>query len=157
MAKLETKGLDKIIKALKNSKPRIVVGILGAKGSAVHEGEGSQGPTVAEVGAAHEYGTTTLPQRSFLRVPLADNFNKALKASGLLDKDTLKEVIATGTLIPWLKKGAIVAEGVVLEAFDTAGNGEWPPSNMQHKKVHQTLIETRQLVSSITAEVRDKS
>ncbi len=54
-----------------------------------------------------------------------------------------------------VKKVAVVAEGIVAEAFDTGGFGQWPPSDMTHKKVHQTLVETQQLRNSITSEVKE--
>lgn len=153
MAKLDVKGIDKFLKALSNSKPKIVVGILGANASAQHAGS-DKGITNAQVGAIAEFGTVKSPVRSFLRVPLSNNYFKALKNSGVLNKKSLQEIITQGSIVPLLEKGAVVAEAVVLESFETSGDGNWPPSDMRYKKNHQTLIETRQLVSSITSEVR---
>lgn len=158
-AKIKTPGLDKIIKALGVKAPKARVGILGDD-SIRGAGEGNtqkkqSGPTNAEIGAAHEYGTSELPQRSFLRVPISEHLAKRLEQAGLTDKDTLKQVIAQGSLLPWLKKVAIEAEGIVAEAFDTGGFGKWKPSNMDNKKNHQTLVETQQLRNSITSEVKE--
>ncbi len=52
-----------------------------------------------------------------------------------------------------MKRIAIVALDVVLGAFATGGYGKWKPSNMEHKKVHMTLVETQQLRNSVTEEV----
>ncbi len=157
--KMEIKGLDKLLKMLKDkSKPFIRIGILGANATATHEpedgGEQKTFATNAEIGAAHEYGTVHLPVRSFLRVPLSTNLNKALSSAGALDKETMEKVLKDGTIMPWLEKTAIVAESVVAEAFDTGGGGMWPESNMDKKKNHQTLVESQQLRNSITSEIK---
>lgn len=146
---LRLDGLEKLLKALKNSKPpKVKIGILGAKANR----SGSE-LTNADIGAMHEFGTTSLPQRSFLRVPLADNLKKEMMGSGAFDKSTLIEVIKSGSFIPWLKKVAIMAEGIVADAFDSGGFGKWRPSNMKGKKNEQTLVETQQLRNSITSEI----
>jgi len=157
MSTLKTPGLDKILKALGGKPPKARVGILGDKavrGASEEGGEKMQsGATNAEIGAAHEYGTSTLPQRSFLRIPISENLKNKLANAGLTSKDVLKQVIATGSVVPWLKLVAAEAEGIVLEAFDTGGFGKWKPSNMTGKTNHQTLVETQQLRNSITSEV----
>lgn len=144
-------GLDKLLKALKAKPPVARVGILG-DGKPRTEG----GKSNAEIGAAHEFGTSTLPQRSFLRVPLIDNLDKRLESSGAFDKAAMADVLRSGSVVPWVKKVAVIAEGIVFEAFDTGGFGKWVPSNMDRKKNHQTLVETQQLRDSITSEVKDE-
>lgn len=149
---LNVDGLDKLAKAFKRI-PEIHVGILGdGAARAPKPGEKAQ-LSNAQIGAMHEFGTTKSPQRSFLRVPLIDNLNKRLAQSGVLTKKSIDEAIKTGTLMPIMKKIGIVAEDVVLGAFDSGGYGNWKPSNMKNKKNHQTLVETQQLRNSITNEV----
>lgn len=148
--KVDVKGLEKLIKALKTKPPVGRIGVLGSNGA-----RKDSFLTNAGIGAAHEFGTSRTPQRSFLRVPLIDNLTKELQKSGLLDKDTLKAVLATGNLRPWVEQVVVVGEGVVLGAFDSGGYGKWPPSDMRYKKNHQTLVETQQLRNSITSEVKD--
>lgn len=146
--KLDTKNLDKLIKALSTSQIDVRVGILGSSNAR------SGGSSNATIGAAHEFGTSTLPIRSFLRIPLSSNLMKALEASGLFDKQALTEVVASNTIMPWANKIGIVAQGVVTDSFNTGGaNGEWPASNMANKQNQQTLVETGQLKNSITYEV----
>lgn len=149
---LETKGLDQLLKALKAEPPEAKVGILGQKSVRADKKSGANN---AEVGAAHEFGTSKLPQRSFLRVPIADHLAKRMESSGALDKETLENVIKQGTITPWIKKIAVLAEGIVREAFDSSGFGKWPPSNMTYKTTKQTLVETQQLRNSITSEVKE--
>lgn len=143
---LKIEGLEKILKALK-AKKSIKIGILGDKNARTEENSN------AEIGARFEFGVEGQQQRSFLRMPLSQYLFKNLQNAGLVDKETLKEVIKEGSLVPYLKKIAIVAEGTVLQAFDTGGFGEWPPSNMDFKKNHQTLVETGQLRNSITSRI----
>lgn len=151
---LDTKNLDKFLKALKGKLPTIRVGILGEKSARSSNGAAG-GPTNAEVGSFHEFGTTKLPVRSFLRVPLMEQFPKRLKSSGAFDKAVLAEVIATKSVVPWLKKVAILAEGTVLDAFDSGDFGKWPPSDFRYKENAQTLVETQQLRNSITSDIQE--
>lgn len=150
---LATPGLDKLLKALKAKPPTIRVGILGQKASRENTGN-EEGLNNAEVGAFAEFGNGDMA-RSFLRVPISDNLEKYMEKAGALDKDALKEVIRTGDLVGWAKKVAVIAETIVLDAFDSGGFGKWKPSNMKNKKNHQTLVETQQLRNSITSEVKE--
>lgn len=146
---LNTKNLEKLLKALKGKLPTARVGILGDSGRSGGKA------TNAEIGAHHEFGTTKLPQRSFLRIPIQDNLDKVLKASGAFDKDVVRQIITQGSVVPFLKKVAIVAEGIVADAFATGGFGKWKPSDMRRKTNAQTLVETAQLRNSITSEVKE--
>lgn len=150
---LETPGLDRLIKAMKLAPPVARVGILGSKSA--RKNEAGSGPNNAEVGAAHEFGTTKIPQRSFLRVPISDHLAKVMERTGALDQEVLADVIRSGTIIPWVQKIAKLAEGIVIEAFDNSGYGKWVPSIMRYKAVKQTLVETTQLRESITSEVKE--
>lgn len=145
--KIDTVGLDKLIKSLKKM-PQVQVGIFGG----VHEGGGG---TNAEVGAVHEFGTSKLPQRSFLRVPLIDHYYKDLKASGIFSKKGVEQIIKEGSFLGAAMKMGVLAEGIILTGFDTGGYGKWKPSDMRYKKVHQTLVETQQLRNSITHRVNE--
>ncbi len=150
---IRLEGLDKLLKALKAQPPTIRVGILGSNGAARTDGK----TTNATIGMVHENGLGNCPQRSFLRVPLTDNLGKEIEASGALDNDVMKAVIASGTLEPWAKKIAVLAEGIVLTAFDSSGYGKWAalkPQTLRRKKLTSILVETQQLRDSITSEVK---
>lgn len=142
---LKIDGLEKLIKSFKVKPPVAKVGILG-------NGE-SKGLTNATIGAAHEFGTTVLPQRSFLRMPLTQHLDKELESSDAFNEDLLKRVVAEKRLDPWVEVLGVLAVGVVMDAFHTEGFGQWPPSDMTHKTVKQTLTETGQLRDSISYEV----
>jgi hypothetical protein len=143
-------GLDKLIKALGATLPVVKVGILGDKN--VRNGKN---PSNATVGAFHEFGTENLPIRSFLRVPIGEHLQSYMVKSGALSNSTIKDVIATGSVVPWVQKIGMIAEQIVADAFNTGGFGKWKASNMDSKKNHQTLVETQQLRNSITSEVKE--
>lgn len=157
---VNVEGLDKLLKALKAKPPIARVGIIGESKNerSAKEGSKKEPPTNSEIGAAHEYGSPkhNLPQRSFLRVPLIDHLGSEMNKKGALGEEELKEVIKSGSIIPWMKKIAVLAEEIIQKAFDTGGFGKWPASNMKRKKVKKTLIETTQLRDSITSEVREQ-
>ena len=140
-------GMQDLIDAMSGELPKAKVGILGDNTNR------EETLSNADVGIKHEFGTETLPIRSFLRVPLTDNMQKYLNKSGAFDEEALKKVIEENSLFPWLKKIAIIGETIVIDGFDSGGFGKWPPSDMTKIKVHQTLVETQQLRDSITSEV----
>lgn len=141
---LELKGLDQLVKALKKDPPIVRIGVLGGGRNAI-------------VGAVHEFGAPArnIPQRSFLRVPIMDNLNKELQKSGLVEKEALAEVIKTGSMVPWMKQVAVTAEGVIDDAFETSGGGQWPPwkNPDYHNGGGTLLVDTGSLRDSITSEV----
>lgn len=151
---INLRGIDQILKALKAKMPVARIGILGG---GERTGKGSP-PSNATIGAWHEFGTTKMPMRSFLRVPLTDHLNDKLEQSGAFDPDVIKAVIASGSVLPWLKKVVIVARAIVAEGFDTGGFGQWAPlspKTLGKKKVDQILVETQQLRNSITSEMSE--
>ena len=115
--------------------------------------KGGDGHTNAEIGIRKEFGEGHLPLRSFLRMPITEKFQQYLEASGAFTKETISEVIKEKSLYNWIKKFGILGERIVMDAFASGGFGQWKPSNMNYKKVHQTLVETQQLRDSISSEV----
>ncbi len=149
MTSVNTDALKSIIKALKGKKPKARVGILGTTTR-------RDGNSNAFIGACHEFGTSTIPQRSFLRMPISEKLPGALEASGAFSEQSINEIIQSGSLVPWVQKIAILGERIVLDAFHTSGFGRWAPlkpETMERKRVKQILVETQQLRNSITSEV----
>lgn len=144
-------GLKGILKALEGKASIGRVGILGSSSRA--DGKA----TNALIGAVHEFGTSTVPMRSFLRMPLTERLAKTLQASGAFSESALNDVIKQGSMKPWVEKMSIEAVGVVLDAFDTGGFGRWQalsPATLEQKKVKMVLVETQQLRNSITYDVK---
>lgn len=155
---VEVGGLDKLAQALKKKPPVARVGILGAKTNRAKE-KGAES-TNAEIGAAHEYGSLArgIPQRSFLRMPIGDRLQGEMERSGLLTEGETKKVLQQGTLVPWLRQVAALAEGIVKDAFNTKGFGKWPGWRIPGytNRTGQVLVDTTQLRDSITSEVKDE-
>ena len=149
----DTKGLDQILKALKKV-PTARIGILGSNAGA----RGTGGGTNYEIGKAHEFGAPGrgLPQRSFLREPISDNLENYMKDADAMEDAVIESVIKTGSLLQWLKKVTLLAETIVLDAFESGGFGKWAKwKNPNYKNESmQILKDTRQLRNSITSEVK---
>lgn len=170
---VNTRGLDQLLKALKVKPPIAKVGILGDKNTRTQAAKAlsyaqvlkietprksSEQPNNASIGYDHEFGNPTrgLPQRSFLRVPLIDNLSKKIESSGALDKDSFDQVLKTGSILPWMKKIAVLAEGIVIEGFSNSGYGKWAPHSPGYtNNTGQVLVDTAQLRDSITSEVKE--
>lgn len=152
---LNTKNLDKLLKALKAKPPMAKIGIMGDKVARSKSGALSN----ADIGAKHEMGDPSqgLPQRSFLRIPLIDNLYKYLVASGAFDKKVLARVIKEGTLTPWVKVMAVTGEQIIGDGFMTGGFGKWAPwaSKSYENNTGMILVDTTQLRDSITSEVKE--
>lgn len=142
--------MQKLIKALQKSNYVIRVGVLGDNAERDSEDE-DRSYNNAQIGAVHEFGIG-VPQRSFLRMPLNKYFYSKLKSSGGTE-EAFKIAILKGDFHIFVMQMAVVAEGVVIESFLSGGYGDWPISNMKYKKTKKTLIETRQLMRSITSDV----
>lgn len=145
---LQTKGLENILKMFK-SNATVKVGILGEKNSR------SGSMTNAQIGAMHEFGTTTIPKRSFLREPISDNLDKELKKAGLLDKKVIAKIIKESSAAELLAQVGILAEGIIADAFATGGFGKWPAWKTKgyENNTGNILVDTQQLRNSITSEV----
>lgn len=141
----DLRKLDQLLKGLK-STPKLRVGILGDAKNAT-------------IGAVHEFGAPArgIPQRSFLRVPIADHLEEELEKSGLLDKEDLDEVIKSGNMAPWVKKIGAAALAVIDDAFESSGDGKWPKWKKPGYKNQggMLLVDTGQLRQSITMEVTE--
>lgn len=163
---LDTSGLDRLIAALGKPAPEVKIGILadsprsGGKLTNAQVGEFHEQGTkrrkkgVVQHGIEQEVGTDLLPVRSFLRVPLSLYWGKRMEAAGMMSEAAFKAIIEAGSFRAWANRAAVIGEGIVSDAFDTGGFGQWPASKMKRKKVHQTLVETQQLRNSVSSEVK---
>lgn len=157
---INVKGLEQILKALKAKPPVARIGILGATPHAPKPGQKApkHAPTTAEIGAVHEFGSPArgIPQRSFLRVPIAENLDKELENSGVLNENRLKEVIKGGSVLPWMEDITNIAQKIVLEAFASQGFGKWAPWKTKGytNNANMILVDSGQLRDSITTEVK---
>lgn len=161
---LNTQALDKLVASFRDTASFARVGILGQSTareavqvqSLTGNFKSSAEPTNAEVGAAHEFGTSKLPKRSFLKMPLELKLNGALEKSKAFTDDVVKKVIASGSIKSWMQLVAKVGEAVVLDAFKTGGFGNWKAwSKGYSNKTGSLLVDTQQLRNSITSDVKE--
>lgn len=149
---LNTRGLDNVLKVMK-SKAYVRVGILGEKGVRGN-GTSSKTPTNAEIGAFHEFGTSNVPKRSFLREPITELLDKTMKDVGVLEPSILKMIVNTASPTETLAKIGILAEGIVAGAFASGGYGKWAAWRAGYSNnTGNILVDTTQLRNSITSEV----
>jgi len=153
--KLNTKGLDAAIRTLKGGGmgrlPKVRVGILASTNHRAGTGESN-----ATIGAIHEFGNSTHPMRSFLRMPLRTRLDKQLKKSGAFDNKTFDQVIKEKSFTVYMKKVGQVAVATILKAFGTNGFGTWAPWKGTYKsRTGDILVDTAALRNSITFEVKE--
>lgn len=168
---LNTKNLDGLLKSLKSNMRKARVGILGEKtvrNNALPEGKTKSvnaagarpkkfdASTNAAIGAIHEFGIPgKMPVRSFLRVPIAEHLNKELENSKAFSDEEMKNVIKEGSTGPWLQRIGILAEKIVMTAFETGGYGKWPKWKKGYENnTGDILVDTQQLKRSITSDVK---
>lgn len=119
------KPLNNLIKALMSKQCTVKIGILGKKDARSPTPGESSTLSNATIGAAHEYGTSKIPRRSFLRMPITEHLPEKLKDAGLLDKKHIEEVIKNGNFKQYTQQIGVLGVATVLEAFDTEGWGTW--------------------------------
>lgn len=138
------KRIDEIKK-----KPYVKIGILESAGK--HKNSDF---TVAEVGSIHEFGSSNVPQRSFIRSTHDEirdrilNKIKELKTDVLLRKNSVAKALA---LIGLMVQSAI-------QKKITDGDPEWEPlkaETIEKKGSSKALIDTGQLRASIRYEVKE--
>lgn len=115
------------------------------------------GNTIISIGAIHEFGAGSVPQRSFLRVPFntkRKDIDKtiSLQFSAVFEKgkDAESALNIIGAKATNISKGA----------FTTQGYGSWSPlkpETIAAKGSSQILIDTGILRNSITWSVRNAS
>lgn len=152
--KIEDKDLKNVIKSLKsNLESR--VGLIGA-GATKIEGKA----TVAGIGALHEFGSPArnIPPRSFLRMPV-ELKSKVIARALVSKKALIEQALANGNEETIYKILGVAAEGVIEQAFQTGGFGQWSklsPKTIQKKGSNKILIDTNQMRSSIVSKVSKK-
>jgi hypothetical protein len=143
---------EKMAAQLKEAQRKAVfVGLPAEKvGGKVYGG----GMTVLAVGAIHEYGAGSNPQRSFLRSPFSIK-RKELNAVIAKQYETVTQGVKVSTALGLI---GVAATQVSKGAFTSRGYGTWPDIEQQTKNrkgSSQVLIDKGILRSSITWVIRD--
>jgi hypothetical protein len=131
-------------------KKHVAVGVLANSAtSRVYEG----GANVLQVAAANEFGTTRIPQRSFLKMPQE---LKASELSKFIRKQMFK-VLEGRQVEQGLGLIGTFAVNLSQDAFASAGFGNWPDiadETKENKGSSAPLIDQGTLKNSVTYEVR---
>jgi hypothetical protein len=152
---LNLTGLESLKKEIRKGASRVAqVGIFSDK-NARDNGKFGGDITNAEIGLKHEFGSRAenIPERSFLRMPLASKLANEVKAYTGYIFDSIGQ--PDGFALA-LQKLGFLGEAIVEEAFDTAGFGSWPansPMTIALKGRNEPLVDTSQLRHSISSRV----
>ena len=144
---LNFKGLEKLIGNLKKNI-YVDVGILG------NETREEDGFTLPVIGAVHEFGNGegTIPERSFIRMPLTTK-QESLQVAA---EKVFAKKLETGDVKGIFKVIGIAAEAAIQEAFETGGFGTWPDIEQEtkdRKGSDAILIDTGTLRKGISSKV----
>ena len=113
------KALDKLVANLGKSH-FVDVGILGDNANKTEGG----GATIGMIGAVQEFGTIdgSIPERSFIRMPLQTHQAQIQKQV----EPRMQKHLEIGDVKGIFVDIGIAAEGVIQDAFDSQGFGNWP-------------------------------
>jgi hypothetical protein len=134
----------------------VVIGVLGSAGSKTHEGDteglSTSAPTVVDLATWHEFGIPgRLPERSFLRATIEQRKPDIIKRVSSEAKAVLSG--SRSGLDAWERVGLAVV-GMVQERIAAGIPPALHPITVERKGSDTPLIDTGQLRSSITHEVR---
>lgn len=135
---------------------RITVGIHGEEGGATHgAAEGGDGITVAEIGAIHEFGTATVPQRSFIRA-WVDEALASGELSKLFQAEAKRVLQQRATPEQAGERIALACQASVQRRIRDRIPPPLAQSTIDRKSSSVPLIDTGQLRASIRARSKVK-
>jgi hypothetical protein len=148
------RALAESLRAL--GKARVRVGVLADAPKKTGTRTGKRGrqiqqaATLAEVAAAHEFGTATIPQRSFIRATVD---LKAGEIGALQEK--LAAQVAEGKITPEvaMERLGAAAQGMVQTRIAEGIGPALAPATVARKGSDKPLVDTGQLRSSVTYQV----
>jgi len=148
--KFNPKGMNSVLKKLEALKQTQVVVGIPAVANKIHEG----GVSNAVIAAAHEFGVPdkNIPERSFLRSTFNENKDKA---ASFLATRIRNALISKGDMN---KPFELLGLKMATEVKGKIQSGIEPPllkATIKRKGSSKPLIDTGQLVQSITYEVRN--
>lgn len=139
-------GWSALKKRLLGAKGHVAVGVLGSDASAPHGAT-----TLYDVAAANEFGTSTIPERSFLRETL--DVHRA-KVVAFCKKQATLVVRGDITNDAALEKIGLFVQGLIQERIASGIPPENAESTVRAKGSSKPLIDSGQLRGSISYEVR---
>ena len=146
----EWKAFKKKLAELKN-RPLVAVGVLGKEGSEAYK-DGTF--TTVDVATANEFGTETIPARSFMRSTYEQDQSRFL---AIIRRYKLKLVTNKVTVNKVLTMVGLYAQSRIQRMITQGGIPFIPnsPETIERKGSSSPLIDTGQLRQSIRYEVRN--
>lgn len=120
------RSMEQVAAMERAKKASVKVGLPAGESatSKAYKSDGKESaPTVLEVGIWHEYGTKTIPMRSFLRGPFVEKRAELDKAIAAQFKMVLENGLDVDIA---LGRVGLTARNISVGAFKTQGYGEWP-------------------------------
>lgn len=139
--------LREIAKA--RGKPHVQVGIFGSKASAAHAN--SNKPNV-QIAAYHEFGTETIPERSFIRGTVDEQNRKIVS---MIKTQQTSVIDGRFTTAQALERVGLYVVGLMQQRISSGIPPPLKPSTVMRKKSSKPLIDTGQLRASIDHKVRN--
>lgn len=156
----DRKWRDLLKRMVPVDKLRVHVGVLASKGGdAVHKPrDGSKGSiTLLEIAAIHEFGSpaANIPERSFIRASFAEG-SEGAEEMGILSERIAKTLVTTDRIT--IQQGLdMLGMRAVTIMRDRIINHIPPPNapaTIEKKGSSTPLIDTSQLINSLTYEIR---
>lgn len=142
------KGYKNAIKTINEftTKPSVKIGVLEKSGN--HDE--AQGLTVADVASFNEFGTETIPERSFIRSTVDLKFNSYVEKSRMLQSKCVLQALSVKKAL------SVLGELIRADIINTINSGVEPenaPSTIASKRSSKPLIDSGQLKQSINYEI----
>jgi len=149
-------GYARIMRTLRRDRAgaKVVVGFTGPEAEAKHEGGDGDGQlNVVSIAAVHEFGSADgrVPQRSMLRDTMdlhAQRYRKELQRSAA------DSILGRASLEQGLERLGVRAVGDVQKRINAGIPPELAASTVAKKGSSKQLIDTAQMKSAVTYEVR---
>lgn len=140
-------------RALKMGRKVVKVGVIGA--SALQEADDDAGITIGRLAGVHEYGAAIqtkngvilIPERSFIRAPLAAARTQITKLAGDLSAKVLEGKITEDRALGLV---GVTAVGVIQKAIAAGIAPPNAPSTIEAKGSSKPLVDTGRLRQSIS-------
>ncbi len=140
------RGYRELMKRLKAAKLSLTVGVHQTEGAEPH-GE----LTVADIATIHEFGLGNVPERSFLRAWADENVEEIKKDLGGIGIAVVEGKL---TAEQGLERFGVLAVGQIQKRIVAGIEPPLAPATIKRKGSSTPLVDTGQLKSAITYEVK---
>jgi len=140
------KGLRALLKRLHDTHGRVAIGVLGPDAAKAHDDV-----TMYDVAAYNEFGTSRIPERSFLRDTVDIERAKIVAFARKQSRSVLEGKMDGRTA---LERLGLMTQGLIQARIAAGIEPENKPATVAAKKSSKPLIATGQLRASISYEVR---